>query len=303
MQAEVQSHEALNHLERALASFSSKSTQAVTAMSTQFQRQWFELSSREVAAQHEVYHWEIALEVAEYDEERERARFSLGVAQERLERVRNWQASVRDEYEVFRSQLKRFERLLDQVIPRGRNFLRSRSEELVTYGAVQPGLAASGAAGVSSSGSVFTATSETASAVPMRLTDHLLPTGFRWVPLAEVSEADLDGVSSKDSYRKVEYDKMATGLRRLVEEILPRIQSNADRVGSDTFRGLDEVSGEGFENGLQQVYDAFFGKDYVYMERRRGEETFRVTNGRHRIRVAIDLGWDAVPARVKDLRP
>ena len=53
---------------------------------------------------------------------------------------------------------------------------------------------------------------------------------------------------------------------------------------------------------LQQIYDAFFNKEYVYLERRRGQEKFDITNGRHRIRIALDLGSDAIPARVKDLR-
>ena len=95
---------------------------------------------------------------------------------------------------------------------------------------------------------------------------------------------------------------MVNGLRRLAAEILPRINANPDTLDRDSFRSLDETTGERYEDGLQSIYEAFFCEEFVYLERQRGQEQFEITNGRHRIKVALDLGWDAIPARVKDLK-
>jgi hypothetical protein len=83
---------------------------------------------------------------------------------------------------------------------------------------------------------------------------------------------------------------------------LPIIATAKDKHPRDAFRDLDEKSGVTYENGLLRIYEAFFGQqDYIYLERPRGSSSFSITNGRHRVKVAQDLGWDAIPARVKDL--
>lgn len=303
MQAEVHSRDSLDDLERALAAFSSKAADAVTAMSAEFLRRQADLDSQEENAQVEVSYWIEALQLADDDDERESCAYSLSLAQERLSRIRDWQGRVREDYSVFLTQTARFKRLLDKAVPRGQDFLRTRTEELRAYGAVQPEPRADCTGNGNVSGPIRPSAGEVGPSRQVKLTEYRLPDGFAWVPLAEISATQLTSIATKDDYKKVGYDKMSTGLRRLAAEILPRINADPDRVDSEVFRSLDEKSGEGVENGLQQIYDAFFSKEYVYLERRRGQEKFEITNGRHRIRVALDLGWDAIPARVKDLRP
>jgi hypothetical protein len=298
MQAEILSLDSLDDLDRALATFSTRAAEAVTAMRAELLHRQADLDGQEEDARAEVSNQVEALQLAEDDDERESCACSLSEAREQLSRIRGWQARVREEHAAFLTQAALFDRLLDQALPRNREFLRTRIGELRAYGAVQPEPDSSAAA----YGSVSVQAGEVSPPSPMKLTDHCLPDRFVWVPLAEISEAELAGVATKDAYKKVEYDKMATGLRRLAAEILPRIQADPDRIGSDAFYSLDKASGEGIENGLQQIYDAFFHKEYVYLERRKGQDKFEVTNGCHRIRVALDLGWDAIPARVKDLR-
>jgi hypothetical protein len=301
MQAEVFSLDSLDDLDRALATFSSTAAEAVIAMRAEFLDRRTALDDQEEDAQVEVSNWAAALQLAD-DDEREACACSLSEAQERLSRIRGWQARVHEEHSAFLTRAARFERLLDQTLPRTRDFLKTKTGELRAYGAMQPEPGASAATHGSVSGPVSLSPDGVTSPGPMKLTEHRLPDRFVWVPLAEISEARLAGVATKEAYKKVEYDTMATGLRRLAAEILPRIHSDPDRVGGDAFRSLDEAAGESCEDGLQRIYEAFFGKDFVYLERGRDQEKFEITNGRHRIRVALDLGWDAIPARVKDLR-
>lgn len=301
MQAEVLSLDSLDDLDRALATFSSQAADALTTMAAQFHRRRADLDSQEKDARAEVDHWVERLELAEDEDECESCMSSLSVARERLSISRYWQAKVREEHASFLTQVALFKRLLDQTLPRGRDLLRTRTGELRAYGAVQlePG---ESAAGGSFSGTVLPTPGEASPSNPAKLTEHRLPDGFVWVSLTEISTAGLAGVASKDDYKKVAYDTMATGLRRLAAEILPQINANPDALDRDSFRHLDEMAGESYEEGLQRIYEAFFCKDFVYLERRRGQEKFDITNGRHRIQVALDLGWDAIPARVKDLR-
>lgn len=301
MQAKVFSLDSLDDLDRALVTFSSKAEYAMTVMQAELRRQWADLSGREEDARAEVRNWVEALHDAEDDDERESCAYSLSEARERLSRIRSWQARIDEERSAFLAQAARFKHLLDQTLPGGRELLRTKTGELRAYGAVQLEPDASTAAGGSASGTI-PRSSELSISSPMKLTEHRLPAGFVWVPLVEISKARLAGVASKGDYKKVPYATMATGLRRLAAEILPKISTNPDTLDRDSFRHLDEAAGESYEDGLERIYEAFFCKDFVYLERRRGEEKFDVTNGLHRIRVALDLGWDAIPARVKDLR-
>jgi hypothetical protein len=301
MQAEVLSLDSLDNLESALAAFSGKAADAVAAMRAEFLRRQADLDGRADDARAEVDSWAEALQLAEDDDERASCACSLAEARERLGRILSWQARAQEDHAAFLNQVTRFESLLDQTLPRGREFLRSRAGELRAYGAVQPEPSA-GAAKGNVSATVPLAPGGFSPARPAKLTDYLLPDGFIWVPLAEIGAAELAGIASKDDFKKVPYATMATGLRRLAAEILPRISVNPDAVGRDSFFSLDEAAGESNEDGLLRIYEAFFCKDFIYLERRKGQEKFEVTNGRHRIRVAMDLGWEAIPARVKDLR-
>jgi hypothetical protein len=309
MQAEILALDRLDDLVTALATFASKAADALTAMREEFLRQQRDLDEREEEARGEVRYCAEALqlaELAEDDSERESCAYSLAEARERLGRIRSWQARVREESSAFAAQETRFERLLDQTLPKGQEFLTTRIDHLRAYGAVQLELGA----GAATPGPVSEPAPLSAGAVggvsppdPEKLTDHPLPDGFVWVPLAEINETRLAEITSEADYKKgVSYATMLNGLRRLATEILPRLRQDPNALGLDSFRSLDKEAGESFENGLERIYEAFFCKDYIYLERPRGEEKFGITNGRHRIRVAQDLGWEAIPARIKDLR-
>jgi hypothetical protein len=302
-QVEVLSRESLDHLEAALAKFSSRAKDALDAMRGDFLRQQDALDREEEEAQSEACYWLEALQEAEDDDVRESCASSFAAARERLGRIRGWQARARERQSQFVAQAARFDRLLDQTLPRCREFLKAKSGELRAYAAIQPEPAVTGASPPPSAATPQPLQTGVAPpADPKTLADFRLPAGFVWVPLAEISDSELAGVDAEGMYKKVPYATMQTGLRRLAAEVLPRLDADPDGLDRDSFARLDEAGGQGYEHGLQRIYEAFFCQDFIYLERRRGQEKFDITNGRHRIRVALDLGWEAIPARVKDLR-
>ena len=56
------------------------------------------------------------------------------------------------------------------------------------------------------------------------------------------------------------------------------------------------------QSGLLRVYEAFFGDDVIHLGRGRRDKLFGVDSGRHRIKVAMDAGWTAVPVKMSDFR-
>lgn len=302
MQAKVLSLDSLAELEMAIGRFASAAGEAAAGLRAEFSRRQAFLDEQEEDARAEVSHWREAVDNAEGYDELQGCLFALTEAGSRLGRVRGWRARVLDESLQFGSALAGFDRLLGRTIPASRSYLRSGVADLRAYAAVEllSGDRPSGAAPAATAVSPPIQGSDPTPR-PEQLTDLSLPSGYVWVPLAQVSDVELAGVSSKDDYKKVSYDDMVVGLELLADEVLPRVDADPSGARSEVFLELDEMAGRPHEKGLQQIYDAFFGNEHIYLERQRGMTKFDITNGRHRIRVALDLGWTAIPARVKDL--
>jgi len=66
---------------------------------------------------------------------------------------------------------------------------------------------------------------------------------------------------------------------------------------SSYFSRLDRQAGRSYEEGLQRVYEAFFGADHIRLSRFKGSQLWGIDNGRHRIQIARDLGWKFIPAK------
>lgn len=69
-------------------------------------------------------------------------------------------------------------------------------------------------------------------------------------------------------------------------------------VSSDHFARIDRGKGSSYAEGKQRVYDAFFGDDCITLDRGPSDGKYGVTNGRHRLRIARALGWEAVPVKI-----
>jgi hypothetical protein len=296
--AQIHSTESLVDLAKALDRFSKKGLEELIGLRRHVDRQRAELLAREKSAREAEQ--SCAEQLANADEDdADYWSAELDGARQRLRSIRRWRARVEEEYRDFRSAAASLESDLSRSLPRGLAFLRSKIENVAAYHSVQPDP-------LDREDAVTNALVSEPPSHEARengtLTSFRLPRGFVWVSLSEIDLArGLEGVQTEADFGKVSYETMTSGLMRLRDEILPRMQT-LSRCSSDAFREIDRQNGDMYETGLQRVYEAFFGAhDYLYLERGKSDEKFGVTNGRHRIKVAQDLGWDAVPAQVKDL--
>ncbi len=136
---------------------------------------------------------------------------------------------------------------------------------------------------------------------PDELCNFRLPQGFVWIPLRQIRlQEELAHVQAVVDYKKVDKETMRLGMIRLRTEVLPCLSDETGLRGSSYFSEMDRASSQSYEHGLQRIYDAFFGESHVQLERGRTADLFGITNGRHRIKLAQELGWDAIPAKAED---
>lgn len=126
-----------------------------------------------------------------------------------------------------------------------------------------------------------------------------LPQGFEWVSLTNI---EPDGFLTRDSFSAGQYVELRTHLKSLQCEILPILKSKpeADR---DYFRMCDINGGQtnrecGFTKTLERTYELFFEAEHIRLGQKPASTLLGVTNGRHRLSVARDLGWSVIPAKV-----
>jgi hypothetical protein len=179
--------------------------------------------------------------------------------------------------------------MVHETLRRGRSVLRAKIDMLNEYLSIQvEGVGYSDRASVDAD----VARGQTA------LAGYPLPAGFRWVPLAQIElRQEPSDIQSAAEFRKTDKETMRRGFVQLQSEILPRLARNA-ACASDYFGAIDLQNEHDYEHGLQRVFDAFFGQDHVHLGRANAAGMFDVINGRHRIRLAQELGWDVVPAKL-----
>ena len=218
----------------------------------------------------------------------------LNAAEDELRGIERLNAQVAAAYEAYQSEVRRFRAFASCEGMRAVSDLGTRIEHLQAYHARKIDFER---ADVGTSAPVIDSSEAKTASVP-------LPRGFQWVDLSDIEVArDLRDIQGREAFLKTDYETMSRGLQSLQSEILPRLAS-AGTVARDLFADLDRAADRTYEQGLQRVYEAFFGdQDYIYLERGRDAEKFSIVNGRHRIKVAQDLGWDQIPAQVKDLHP
>jgi len=129
---------------------------------------------------------------------------------------------------------------------------------------------------------------------PGDLTGYRLPQGFQWVPLEAIAleDADLE-------FRKVDKRSMEEGLKKL-PEVIKLLQDRLEETFAENgayFFSLDQQAGVSYPSGLLRVYETFFGSEPIRLSRFKGAPQWTVENGRHRILVAKELGWKALPAQ------
>jgi hypothetical protein len=125
-----------------------------------------------------------------------------------------------------------------------------------------------------------------------------LPSGFTWLPLHQIESTD--DLVGPDAWQKVSHEQMQRGFQSLQKDVLKTFQMFGTGAGGDWFRAQDQARGRSYEDGLECVFDAFFGDNPIAISRTEEGNTHGITNGRHRIAVARELGWSAVPVVFTD---
>ena len=136
-----------------------------------------------------------------------------------------------------------------------------------------------------------TADASSVTAAEARPTDRL-PKGFVWVNLETISVAAYE-LSDTDRRAHFQDDVMA----ELVQSSLPRVsQFVTDRgfIDYDRIYSLDQSEGRSATNGIEAAARAFFGDEPIVLD---GDGPNAVINGRHRLRLAAQLGLRYVPVR------
>jgi len=296
-EASLQSVGALETLEHALRRCVNVAGTEIERTNSRMLRRLESLAQAESDAEAEVERRREALSVADEDE-RNQAEEHCGEMEAQLDAIQRQRLMVCGLFEEYTRRAAHFEGVVNSEVRRGlaeldrvlglvREYHSVGLEDLV---GIDGGAGGGDRAPVSPS-------SASASIEPV------LPRGFQWIQLDEVDASELDGVQSEADFKKVSQRDMKSGLELLKSEVLPFLSSYQGQDIKQALFEEDRRMGRQPPVNLLEVYSAFFGaQDYVYLTRGRNDDKFRVTNGRHRIRVAQELGWSAIPAQVKDLR-
>ena len=116
------------------------------------------------------------------------------------------------------------------------------------------------------------------------------------VPLASIDASD-SGVTGPESFGKgYSPDDLAWAFDALHEVVLPAVGHG---LGAEYFQSRDQAEGLVGTRSYSDTYSGFFGDSAIKLESR-GDGTYGVANGYHRVWVAQRLGLDSVPGGCAD---
>ena len=309
--ASVESHEALAMLREAMRRFHGTAQDSTANLRHKAAEHLSEIGQIVQAQQRYVDSLESDASNSEDDEDGGNTA-ELDTARDRLAELEAAQAEAESIAAEIESELNQFGTVLNELIPRATDYLHGKLDVLNGKAAIRldtvgaPGTAID-MTGPDANRPFPDAHSPTASGVADSPINTPLPDGYHWVPLSEIDLAtELTGVGSPSDFKKVDYATMRRGLETFRNKILPTLSSSQGKTWWDLnsmFRDQDAASGTSYEHGVQRAFEAFFSQgDAIYLDRGRQENHFKIINGRHRIKAALDAGWTAIPARTKDLR-
>lgn len=221
----------------------------------------------------------------------ERKRDSLEEANDCLGRLCSAVQRARTEFAAARKMLR-------ESFPEARAYLNSCILDLNNYGAFRTG--GGGVGGGSSVPIREGAPSSPLSGAMLELAFRRLPAGFKWVRIEDVDFSEVDSrVRGAQDFQKATMDTISGGFHQLRETILPALQV-APSLGWEYFRQQDEAAGREIPSGAEAAFHAFFGKDCIALDPKLAGGCLGVTSGAHRLFVARELGWSAIPALILD---
>jgi hypothetical protein len=228
---------------------------------------------------------------------------AIEAAREELERVTAILMVAQDHFSRMTETMSLIRPLSESRIPMARQFLMNKVGLLRSYQAVRLDLDGSPDTPLATARNDVTTPGLGLSSWE-DITQVALPGGFVWVRLDEIAlDEELIHVRDASDFSKVAYDEMKIGAQRFVDHVLPLVHQDKSVATSEYFAELDRKGSVPFADGMQRVFDAFLGRwSPIYLCRGSEGGKYTISNGRHRIKIASDLGWLAVPAQVKDVR-
>lgn len=112
--------------------------------------------------------------------------------------------------------------------------------------------------------------------------------------IINIESLDISGINDADDFEKVSMSEMAEGINKL--QYMLSIMLDGAGMTADYWSNIDEQESNEYSSGYRRVYDAFFGDSAIYVEKYNGK--FNVINGRHRIRLARQMGIYYLPVKL-----
>lgn len=288
----VHSISSLEELDTSIDRFASALKNAIEEAQRQIQKKSELLEGIVAARRRTVAALESACDNAGDHEDTTNLQRKLEEAEAALAEARKWQRRVEEVCAEFRRSTTQAKSLAAEHAGKSRLFLRSRIAQLYNYTAYKPH---------SSEGSAGDSTSGGSGASSRTLNNQLpLPAGFQWIDLADLGP---DQLQSSDYRKGLSEVDMQDGLNLLQTRVLPEIEKNPAAASVEHFVAIDLEEKRMPPHSLADIFAVYFGGDYIRVSRYSNEQYFTIDNGRHRIKAARDLGWNAVPGRVVELPP
>ena len=235
------------------------------------------------------------------------ARRAVEAAQDTLRRAQRRLLETESASSRFLAVLGKEMSKLDASLTSSHQFLQARVDTAVHYTSTTNNAADGVRAGAAAPGhSQFppaNAKPLNAPETPPKANMELLPSlprKMQWVP---VDEIDLESLPDDLQFKKASYDDMRTMMQTFEKTVLPALMKDAS-LSSDGFLG-DQHSSLGVMAKIPRfAYECMLGSpganDVIAVDAMGagGRSKRGITSGRHRIKLAKELGWTHVPARV-----
>lgn len=247
-----------------------------------------------------VDHWQDMYDDAQDEDEKHYALRRLVEAQEQFQAIKRELSIFEGYQEYYKQQASRVHGDLTVVGFNACAFLERKYAQLQDYLSLKIATVEIPTNSISNLASVPLLTNHAARPDERsdgNITDSPLPEGFEWVPLTTIDAAEISQLPDETDFKKVSPSAVKTGLAMLKDVILPAFKQSS-ALDSSYFSNLDEHNKDSDQVKLQTVYEAFFGLDHIYLDGRKDTKQLSITNGRHRIKIALELGWQYIPAKV-----
>jgi hypothetical protein len=301
----ISSIETIEELIHSFCRFASQSITLKRDVALRIQNEIDILEERCLSVLRKIDNLERLIKEGDNPDEIEEARNQLFEAQREYENIARWKIVVENKLNHYKFKERAFDRLVLDKINEVQIYLKEKMRIVREYSSVRIDEIKVGTyKNPSLGGTIQLSNAIETKARPVGICiEQALPSGFRWMPLREIDLSnELKGIKTSNDFNKNSYQTMMETAKIFEKEILTIMNKTPEAFHSEFYRIIDEQNGKYYEDGIQRAFEAFLGRgDPIYLSRAKGAPFYEVINGRHRIKVAFDLGWEFIPAVVKDL--